>query len=156
MKMTGVVMESLIEDEQDGRIILPAKIGSAQASISSAENWIPFGVPFVLLAGLIIGEVTTDRNAIIPTFKRVIRNVRMEEYVSESIEDAVVKMRKVCQALTLVVDNYVGRGCINDNCTVKPILGRLAGVEQLKNAGPGLQNLLDAIRSIIPKRLVIT
>lgn len=65
-------------------------------------------------------------------------------------------MRKVCQALTLVVDNYVGRGCINDNCTVKPILGRLAGVEQLKNAGPGLQNLLDAIRSIIPKRLVIT
>ena len=146
VRMTGAMMESLIESEQSGRVVLPAKIGSAIASISSAENWITFGVPMVLIAGLIIGEVTTNKDMIIPTFKRVIRNIRMED-MSLNLEEAVTKMRKICQAITLVVDNYLKRECTNDVCVVQPILDRLADAQQLSNAGPGLQNLLDAIRS---------
>lgn len=68
-------MKSLIQDEQKGSIMLPAKFGSTSTSVTLAESWLPYGVPFVFVAGLILGEVATDKDAIIPLFKRmIIRN----------------------------------------------------------------------------------
>lgn len=98
------------------------------------------------MVGLILGEVATDKDAIIPVFKRMIRNVRRED-MALNLEAAVTKMRRICQAIFVAADNYIGRGCVNDNYAIQPILDRLAGAQQLNNAGPGLQNLLAAIQS---------
>lgn len=43
VKMTGEIMKSLIQDEQNGSITLPAKFGDVSTSVTLAESWIPFG-----------------------------------------------------------------------------------------------------------------
>ena len=88
--------------------------------------------------------MATNRDAIIPTFKRIVRNVRRED-LSLDLVDSVTKMRKICHAISLTADNYSRRRFERDTCLVQPVMDRLAETEQLKNAGAGLQNLLDAI-----------
>lgn len=56
-------------------------------------------------------------------------------------------MRRIRQAIRVTADNFIRRGCVDDNYAIQPILDRLAGAEQLNNAGPGLQNLLVAIQN---------
>ena len=67
--------------------------------------------------------------------------------MSLELVETVTKMKKICHAISLAADNYSRRRFERDTCAVQPVMDRLAGTEQLQNAGAGLQNLLDAILS---------
>ena len=58
---------------------------------------------------------------------------------------SVKKIGKICQAVCVASEIYIARGGTNDSFAIQPILDRLAGAKQLNDAGPGLQNLIDAI-----------
>lgn len=126
--------------------MLPEKIEGTPNHVTLAESWLPYGIPFVVIAGLVLANVATNKDAIIPTFKRIVRLVRRED-MSLELVDTVTKMKKICHAISLTADNYSRRMFERDTCMVQPVMDRLAGAEQLKNAGAGLQNLLDAIQS---------
>ncbi|MCV6574352.1 MAG: hypothetical protein OIF58_01315, partial [Cohaesibacter sp.] len=132
------------QDEQNGVIALPAKIEGTPNNVTVAESWLPFGIPFVVVAGLVLANVATNKDAIIPTFKRIVRNVRRKD-LSLDLVDTVTKMKRICHAVSLTADNYSRRKFERDTALVQPTMDRLAGAEQLKNAGAGVQNLLDAI-----------
>ena len=56
MKMTGEMMISLIKDEQNGAIVLPAKIEGTPNNVTLGESWLPYGIPFVVIAGLVLSK----------------------------------------------------------------------------------------------------
>ena len=57
------------------------------------------------------------------------------------------KLRRICQAICVATETFVGRGETQDLYSLKPILERLSTAQQLRNSGPGLQNLVDATKS---------
>ena len=146
MRETGEMMLSLMKDEQNGVIVLPEKIEGKPNNVTLAESWLPYGIPFVVVTGLVLSNVVTNKEAIIPTFKRMMKNVRRED-MSLDLEEALNRMKRICHGVSLAADNYTRRLFERDTCLVQPVMERLAGTEQLKNAGVGMQNLFDAIKA---------
>ena len=79
MRETGEMMLSLMQDEQNGVIVLPEKIEGKPNHVTVAESWLPYGIPFVVVTGLVLSNVVTNKEAIIPTFKRMMKNIRRED-----------------------------------------------------------------------------
>ena len=79
MRETGEMMLSLMQDEQNGVIVLPEKIEGKPNHVTVAESWLPYGIPFVVIIGLVLSNVVTNKEAIIPTFKRMMKNIRRED-----------------------------------------------------------------------------
>ena len=138
------MLMSLKQDEQNGVIVLPAKIEGQPNHVTIAESWLPYGVPFAVVLGLVLSNVVTNKEAIIPTFKRMMKNVRKED-MSLDLEEALGRLRRICHGVSLAADNYTQRLFDRDTCLVQPVMERLAGTEQLKYAGAGVHNLYDAI-----------
>ena len=143
MRETGAMLMSLMEDEQNGVIVLPAKIEGQPNHMTIAESWVPFGIPFAVI-GLVLSNVVTNKETIIPTFKRMMKNIRKED-MSLDLEEALGRLKRICHGISLAADNYTQRLHERDTCLVRPVMERLAGTEQLKYAGAGMQNLFDAI-----------
>jgi len=144
MRETGEIMLSLMKNEQNGVIALPEKIEGKPNNVTLAESRLPFGIPFIVVTGLVLSNVVTNKEAIIPTFKRMMKNIRRED-MSLDLEEALNRMKRICHGVSLTADNYTRRLFERDTCLVQPVMERLAGTEQLKNAGAGMQNLFDAI-----------
>ena len=144
MRETGAMLMSLKQDEQNGVIVLPAKIEGQPNHVTIAESWLPYGIPFAVVLGLVLSNVVTNKEAIIPTFKRMMKNVRKED-MSLDLEEALGRLRRICHGVSLAADNYTQRLFDRDTCLVQPVMERLAGTEQLKYAGAGVHNLYDAI-----------
>ena len=144
MRETGAMLMSLKQDEQNGVIVLPPKIEGQPNHMTIAESWLPYGIPFAVVLGLVLSNVVTNKEAIIPTFKRMMKNVRKED-MSLDLEEALGRLRRICHGVSLAADNYTQRLFDRDTCLVQPVMERLAGTEQLKYAGAGVHNLYDAI-----------
>ena len=61
MRETGAMLMSLMEDEQNGVIVLPAKIEGQPNHMTIAESWVPFGIPFAIIIGLVLSNVVTNK-----------------------------------------------------------------------------------------------
>ena len=142
MRETGAMLMSLKQDEQNGVIVLPAKIEGQPNHVTIAESWLPYGIPFAVVLGLALSNVVTNKEAIIPTFKRMMKNVRKED-MSLDLEEALGRLRRICHGVSLAADNYTQRLFDRDTCLVQPVMERLAGTEQLKYAGAGVQRGLS-------------
>ena len=134
LKTTGEIMNTLIEEEGRGNITLPTRFGHGVTSPSLVESWAALGIPLVFLLGMRLGEIATEKDAIIPSFKRIIRLARSED-MSLDLNDAVVKSRRICQAICVATETFVGRGETQDLYTMKPILNRLSTAQQLRESG---------------------
>ena len=146
LKTTGEIVNTLIEEEGRGNITLPARFGDGVTSPSLVENWAALGIPLVFLLGMRLGEVATDKDAILPSFKRIVRLARDED-MSLDLNESVVKSRRICQAICVATETFIGRGGTQDLYSMGPILNRLSTAQQMRDSGPGLQNLLDVIKS---------
>ena len=100
MRETGAMLMSLKQDEQNGVIVLPAKIEGQPNHVTIAESWLPYGVPFAVVLGLVLSNVVTNKEAIIPTFKRMMKNVRKED-MSLDLEEALGRLRRICHGVSL-------------------------------------------------------
>ncbi len=87
-----------------------------------------------------------QKDAIISSFKRIVRLARSEDMTLD-LNESVIRLRRLCQAVCVATDTFLGRGGTQDLYSIRPILDRLSTAQQLCDAGPGLQNLVDAIRS---------
>ena len=146
LKTTGEIMNTLIEEEGKGNITLPTRFGDGVTSPSLVENWASFGIPLVLLLGIRLGEVATEKDAIIPSFKRIVSLTRSEDMALD-LNESVIKLRRLCQAVCVATETFLGRGATRDLYSIRPILDRLSTAQQLRDSGPGLRNLVDAIKS---------
>ena len=146
LKTAGEIMNTLIEEEGKGNITLPTRFGDGVTSPSLVESWATFGIPLVLLLGIRLGEVATEKDAIISSFKRIIRLARNEDMTLD-LNESVIKLRRLCQAICVATETFLGRGGTQDLYSIRPILDRLSTAQQLRDSGPGLQNLVDAIKS---------
>ena len=144
MRETGAMLMSLMQDEQNGVIVLPVKIEGQPNHVTIAESWLPYGIPFAVVIGLVLSNAVTNKETIIPTFKRMMKNIRKED-MSLDLEEALGRLRRICHGVSLAADNFTRRLFDRDTCLVQPVMERLAGTEQLKNAGAGMHNLYDAI-----------
>ena len=124
VRISGSMLESLCEEERQGRIALPPKYGDQHRDVTLIERWVQFGIPILLILGLSMSEVVTDKT--------------------------VVKIRKLGQPITLVADNFVRRNLVKptkeeDMRNVDPILRILASAKHLRDFGPACQNLKDFV-----------
>lgn len=71
----GIVRTSLKKKKRN--IVLPARFGGGTVNVTLAESWAAFGISIVLLS-LGLGEVATNKDAILPVFKRLMRLIRDE------------------------------------------------------------------------------
>ena len=146
LKTAGEIMNTLIEEEGRGNITLPTRFGDGVTSPSLVESWATLGIPLVLLLGIRLGEVATEKDAIISSFKRIVRLARNEDMTLD-LNESVVKLRRICQAICVATETFLGRGETQDLYSIRPILSRLSTAQQLRDSGPGLQNLVDAVKS---------
>ena len=156
VRLTGGIVENLLEEERQGRINLPPKFGNQQHrdvtlierwsdfGIPIIERWSDFGIPILFLLGLGLGEVALDNNNLWIVFRRVIRLIHDDD-LSLGLSEAAVNLRKIGQSIILIVDNFVRRLKEADLRNVDPILTRLATAEHMDNVGPAFQNLVDLI-----------
>ena len=145
LKATGEIMKVLIEEETRGNITLPARFGDGASSPDLVERWASLGIPLVLLIGVRLGEVATDKDAVISSFKRIVKIARSQD-MSLELRASTDKMRRICQAASVATEAFVGRGATQDLYSLKPILDKLSTARHLRDSGPGLQNLVDAIK----------
>ena len=88
----------------------------------------------------------TDKNNLWVVFRRTMMLINRDSFSLE-LNDAVEKMGRIGQAITLIVDNYVRRlGHGTDLHNVDPILTKLATPQLMRNVGPAFQNLMDIIK----------
>lgn len=147
VRLTGSIKEILQEDEKHGRISLPPKFGDTQhQGATLIERWSEFGIPILVLLGMGMGEIATDNNNLWVVFRRTIMLINRDSFSLE-INDAVEKMGRIGQAITLHVDNYVRRlGHGTDLRNVEPILAKLATTQIMRNVGPAFQSRTDVIK----------
>ena len=146
LKATGEIMKVLIEEEKRGNIILPTRFGDGASSPDLVERWASLGIPLVLLIGIRLGEVATDKDAVISSFKRIVKIARSQD-MSLELRASTDKIRRICQAASVATEAFIGRGETQDLYSLKPILDKLSTARHLRDSGPGLQNLFDAIKS---------
>ena len=144
IRVTGEIVSSLIDDENQGKIQLPARFGDGITGIALVEGWSAFGIPRTVLAGLVLGEVATEKERLLNTFKTVVRLVKHGD-MDLDLYDASLKLRKICQAVCVGAVQYVERDKSNDIHSMGPIMQRLATAQALTDGGPGVQNLVALI-----------
>ena len=108
-------MLPLMKDEQNGVIALPDKIEGKPNNVTLAESWLPYGIPFVVIAGLVLSNVVTNKEAKIPTFKRIVRNVRRED-MSLDLMETLDRMKRICHGISVAAGNYTRRMFEKDTC----------------------------------------
>ena len=138
LKATGEIMRSLRTDEDQGRLTLPPRFGEGIAATSLVEGWSAYGIPIVVLTGLALGEVSTDKDRLIPVFRAVVRLVRISD-MDLDFKETAFKMRRLCQAICVATEQYTERGGENDVHSMGPTLARLATAQALRAGGPGIE-----------------
>ena len=129
-RLTGSMLESLSESERQGRITLPPRYEEDNPrNITLLERWVQFGIPILLVMGLSLSEVVIDEALLWIIFRRAIALISDDD-LSLNLVEAVVKIRKVGQQISLVTDNFVRRKLDRptkeeDMHNVDPILIRL-------------------------------
>ena len=149
-RLTGSMLESLSESERQGRITLPPRYEEDNPrNITLLERWVQFGIPILLVMGLSLSEVVIDEALLWIIFRRAISLISDDD-LSLNLVEAVVKIRKVGQQISLVTDNFVRRKLDRptkeeDMHNVDPILKIMASAKRLHDLGPACQNLLDLV-----------